>query len=92
MSARSNAEVDREIWECLFKADGPMLFFSTDYNAANAAWARLTEKQKHTVIADAHLTLVAAAKGSHVAIVEALDATPRQLCDWILAVVEGAER
>ena len=89
MSARSNAEVDREIWECLFKADGPMLFFSTDYNAARVAWMRLTEEQKIKA-----LRLVRTEEGiddNLAAVAIIVSATPRQLCDWILEVVEGSD-
>ena len=102
MSTRSNAEVDRAIavhfegvlnkvdsWAWKYSGitgDFEPLPFSTDYNAAHAAWARLTEYQKNRVVA-------ATDTGNmYVACRALLDATPRQLCDWILAVVEGAER
>jgi hypothetical protein len=69
--------------------------FSTDYNAAHAAWARLTEEQKRKVInvmlgspwprnTYVHQTRIPSL------LISTIDATPRQLCDWILAVVEGS--
>jgi hypothetical protein len=58
--------------------------FSTSYDAAHTAWAKLTEEQKLEV---ARLGRDSR-KRTLMAFVDALNATPRELCLWILAAVE----
>ncbi len=97
-AAMSTAEIDREIAERLW-ADAPMIAvplrctlpppFCSDYNLAHAAWMRLTPVQKK-IVSDLARDWAGQdwvddyATGTTVA----LDATPRQLCEWILEATE----
>lgn len=99
-SKLTNAEIDRRIAELVFTHEGDLVIdafvycgpdpisfrpFSTDYNAAHAAWAKLTDQQKCEVI---RLT---GGENMYVAGLRLRDATPRDLCIWMLHAVEKAQ-
>ncbi len=70
-----------------FKYQWLPLPFSTSHDAAHAAWMRLTEEQKKDV---AFNVPVRRSIYYEVGFRNALDATPRQLCEWMLEALDGS--